>query len=218
MSSDIVVIGLGGFGREVLDVIDAVNEDAERADRLNVIGILDDAEPESAALDLFGVEYAGATSELERLPESVGYVIGIGSPRARLALDELGQRAHLPSPVLRHPSASVGRGVSFGPGTVICSHVSITNTIEVGRHVHINLNSTVGHDATLHDYVTVSPLVAISGNVHIRRGAFLGTGCSINPGVTIGEWAVVGTGAAVLRDVESESTVVGVPAKDRSRS
>jgi sugar O-acyltransferase (sialic acid O-acetyltransferase NeuD family) len=218
MRHDMVVIGLGGFGREVLDVIDAINADVGRADRLNVVGILDDAAPAPSALELYDLDYLGATAELERLPESVGYVIGIGSPRTRQAIDEVGQRSHLQSPVLRHPSATVGRGVSFGPGSVVCSHVSISNTIRFGRHVHLNPNCTVGHDALLEDYVSVSPMVAISGNVHVQRGVFLGTGCSINQGLTIEEWAVVGAGAAAVRDVESGSTVVGVPAKARTRS
>ena len=76
MRHDMVVIGLGGFGREVLDVIDAINADVGRADRLNVVGILDDAAPAPSALELYDLDYLGATAELERLPESVGYIAG----------------------------------------------------------------------------------------------------------------------------------------------
>jgi acetyltransferase-like isoleucine patch superfamily enzyme len=95
----------------------------------------------------------------------------------------------------------------------VCSHASLTNNITLGRHVHINLNCTIGHDAVIDDYVTLSPLVAVSGNVRIEECGFLGTGATINPGVSIGAGAVVGSGAAIVHDVPAGTTVVGVPAK-----
>ena len=47
----------------------------------------------------------------------------------------------------------------------------------------------------------------------LGTGAFLGVGCSVLPGVTIGAWAVVGAGAAVIRDVADGMIVKGVPAR-----
>lgn len=211
----LVVIGAGGFGREVLDVIDAINSRGATKDGalLEVLGILADGVPDRRLLEPYGARHLGPVGHLEDLPEDVGYVIGIGSPQARRRIDEQGRGR--PCPVLVHPSATIAREVTIGPGTVICSHVSITNNIRIGRHVHINLNCTVGHDAVLDDYVTLSPLVAISGKVHACEGAYFGTGATTNPGVTIGANAVVGSGAAVVRDVAPEATVIGVPAKPR---
>jgi sugar O-acyltransferase (sialic acid O-acetyltransferase NeuD family) len=215
MAQPLVVIGGGGFGREVLDVIDAINTSAEHP-TYEAIGILDDGEPDSTLLDPYGVTHLGPVSLLDDLALDVGYVIGVGAPRTRRLLDQALLKTGRGSPVLVHPTAAVGRrGVSMGPGTIICSHVSITNHIRFGRHVHVNLNCTVGHDAVLDDYVTLSPLVAISGNVHAETEAFLGTGAKVNPGLTIGEGAVVGTGAAVVKSVEVGQTVLGVPAKPR---
>lgn len=217
MTERLVLIGGGGFGREVLDVIEAINFDYETkgTQPLEVLGFLDDGAPDEVLFSEYDVAHLGSVNYLERLPEDVGYVIGIGSPGARQAIDEYGQSLGRPSPVLVHPSATMGRKVQLGPGAVVCSHVSLTNHITMGRHVHVNINCTVGHDVTLGDYVTLSPLVAISGNVTAEMGAFFGTGCDINPGLTVGTLAVVGTGAAVIRDVEARATVVGVPAKSR---
>jgi sugar O-acyltransferase (sialic acid O-acetyltransferase NeuD family) len=178
-------------------------------------GFLDDGEPDLGLLAAYGVTHLGPVSHLDALPADVGYVIGIGSPDVRRKIDEYGQSLGRPSPVLVHPSVTMGRKVDLGSGTVICSHVSLTNHITLGRHVHVNLNCTVGHDATLGDYVTLSPLVAISGNVAAETGAFFGTGCKVNPGLDVGSFAIVGTGAAVIREVDAGSTVVGVPAKPR---
>lgn len=215
MTQRLVIIGAGGFGREVLDVIEAINNRPTSGPEpdYEVLGFLDDGQPDRDLLAPYGVGHMGPVSRLAELPGDVGYVIGVGSPQLRHKLDDQGGGRNCP--VLVHPSATVARRVDMGPGTVVCSHVSITNHIRLGRHVHVNLNCTIGHDAVLGDYVTLSPLVAISGNVHAEEGAFFGTGAKVNPGLTLGAGAVVGTGAAVIRDVEAGTTVVGVPAKPR---
>jgi acetyltransferase-like isoleucine patch superfamily enzyme len=58
----------------------------------------------------------------------------------------------------------------------------------------------------------VAPGAHISGAVHVEEGADVGTGASVIQGITVGAWSVVGAGAAVVRDVEPHTTVVGVPA------
>ncbi len=208
-----MVIGGGGFGREVLDVIEALNEEHSPTGRtvFDVVGVLDDGQPDPKLLEPYRVDHLGPVVTLSGLPAEVGYVIGIGSPVIRRQIDQQGDGRDCP--VLIHPSATIGREVELGPGTIICSHVSITNHITLGRHVHVNLNSTIGHDVTLGDYVTLSPAVSISGNVHAEPGVFFGTGANVNPGLNVGVDAVVGTGAAVIRDVNPGVTVVGVPAK-----
>ena len=53
----------------------------------------------------------------------------------------------------------------------------------------------------------------IAGGVNVGEGTELGTGCDVIPRVNIGEWAVVGAGAVVTRDLPANSTAVGVPAQ-----
>ena len=89
----------------------------------------------------------------------------------------------------------------------------MTTNVTLGRHVHINLNSTVGHDCVLADYVTVNPLVAVSGSVTVGADSMLGTHSSVLQGLTIGAAAVVGAGACVVQDVAPSTTVKGVPAR-----
>lgn len=196
------------MARCVLDVIDAINRDRPTYE---LVGVVADSAPDLQKLVSRGVEYLGSTAQLERLSASLGYVIGIGASQVRQTLDAR-FRAR-PSPVLVHPNAHLGFGVELGPGTVICSHVSIESNVRIGRHVHVNQNSTVGHDSELADYVTVSPLVAISGNVVCGQAAFLGTNCAIRERTRIGAGATVGMGSAVLSDVDAGATVLGVPAR-----
>lgn len=211
----LVIVGAGGFGREVLDVVEAINDDhlSTRVVPFEVVGFVDDGEPDPATLEPYGVPLLGGLSELDRLPDDVGYVVGIGSPSVRRKIDERfwGRRC----PVLVHPSATMGRAVTLGPGSVVCPGVRLTNNIRAGRHVHLNLNTTIGHDARLGDYVTVSPLVAVSGYASLGDEAMIGSGAVINPGAVVGAGATVGSGAVVLGEVPAGVVAVGVPARVR---
>jgi acetyltransferase-like isoleucine patch superfamily enzyme len=96
---------------------------------------------------------------------------------------------------------------------VITAGCILTNQIRIGAHVHLNLDSTIGHDVLVEDFVTVAPGVHISGNVTLGGGNNIGTGAAIIQGVRIGAGSVVGAGAVVTEDVPPDVVAVGVPAR-----
>ena len=208
---ELVIVGCGGFGREVADVISAINAQAPTFD---LVGFVDD-DPSSedieriARLDLplLGT-VAGALAGPARQ-----YALGIGSGPVRRLLDRRFEAAGWAAPVLVHPQASIGADVDLGPGTILCAGARLTTNIHLGRHVHVNLNSTIGHDTSLLDYVTVNPLVAVSGGVTIGEATMLGTHCAVLQNVEIGRDSVVGGSALVIRDVGDKAIVKGVPAR-----
>ncbi|MFI1993596.1 NeuD/PglB/VioB family sugar acetyltransferase [Actinoplanes sp. NPDC020271] len=210
MPETIVVVGCGGYGREIYGVVAAVN--AAEGSPWKVAGFLDDAPTGDnlRCLDRLGVPCLGPSALLAGL--DAHYVIGIGDPqvRARVAgqLEPYGR----PAARLVHPAATVGVANELADGVVLCAGARVTTNVTLGRHTHLNLNATVGHDAILEEYVQVNPLAAISGSCRIGRAALIGTNASVLQGRSVGDRARVGANACVVRDVESGRTVKGVPA------
>ena len=118
--------------------------------------------------------------------------------------------------------ARIGAGCSLGQGVYVGNEVLIGANVKIQNHVSV-------YDAvTLEDDVFCGPSMVFT-NVHnpraavarkdeyrrtlVRRGATLGANCTIVCGTTVGEYAFVGAGAGVSRDVPAFALVVGVPAR-----
>lgn len=203
----LVIIGAGGFGREVFQLVRDINAAGPTFD---LVGFLDDGDVKLALLERLGARLLGASSILPGLRAS--FVIAVGSPDIRRRIDER-VRSSAPSAILRHPSATIGTDVGVGDGAVIAAGARLTTNVTLGRHVHVNVNCTIGHDVVVEDYATLYPGVHLGGGCVIEDGATLGTGCVVLPGVRVGRGAIVGAGAVVGRDVRPDTTVVTATAR-----
>jgi sugar O-acyltransferase (sialic acid O-acetyltransferase NeuD family) len=205
----LVIVGAGGFGREVLDIVAAVNATGPMFDFLGFVD--DDENLNVELLRRRGAALLGAVDALAGI--DARYVIGIGSPVARRSVDErIGAWRRL-SLSITHPACTVASEVVIGPGAVLAAGARLSTNLQIGRHFHANPNATVGHDCVIGDWVTLSPGAHISGNVTLGDGVLIGTGATVIQGCSIGDWAVIGAGAVVVRDVEPGVTAAGVPAR-----
>lgn len=206
-----MVVGAGGFGREVLDVAEQM---ASTGHGWDVLGVIDDAisDENLRLLSDRGYRHLGGSAALETMVPT-NYVIGIGSPRVRRTLADRFDAAGHRAAILVHPSATFGSEVSLAPGSVICAGARLTTNIRGGRHLHVNLNATVGHDVSLGDFVSLNPLASISGDCVVGDDVLVGVGGIVLNGLVIGAGAIVGGAACVVRDVPSGAVVKGVPAR-----
>jgi sugar O-acyltransferase (sialic acid O-acetyltransferase NeuD family) len=214
VTRDIVVIGAGGHGREVFDIIRAVNR-VPRRQPWRVIGFVDD-KPSAVnrrRVDGLGVSILGPVEWLGEAPSDTWLVIGVGDPRTRREIGRRTRAYGLPVANLVHPSATVGAQTTQAEGVILFAGARVTTNVTLGRHVHLNQNATIGHDSVIEDWVSVNPLAAVSGECHVGIGALVGTNACVLQGLRIGSGAVVGAGACVVRDVGPGAVVKGVPAR-----
>ena len=205
----LLIIGAGGFGREVLqwaeDVQNQIEVDWE------VAGFLD---ANSKALEDFEIDLPvlGSPETWQPLPED-RFVCAIGDPTIRLRICRELQNRGAEFVSLVHPSAIVGSRCRIGVGTILCPGVTVTVDATVGDFVILNVRSCVGHDACVGDGCTVNDFCDITGNAKLGEGVFLGSHSSVTPSASVGDFARVGAGSVVVRRVRSRTTVMGPTAK-----
>ena len=205
----IVIVGAGGFGREVKMLIDQINQ---IENKYEFLGYYDDGILQRTAVNYN--EVLGSVADLANVDYKINVVVAIGSPDVKRKIVEKLINPHLNFPTLIHPSVIIGdEFVSIGKGCIICAGNVITCNITIKDFVILNLQCTVGHDTMIHSFASFMPSVNISGEVIIYEEVYVGTGAKIINQLEIGFQTIVGAGAVVSKSLPEKCTAVGIPAK-----
>lgn len=206
MNEQLVILGAGGFARQIPGLVRDINLVEPTYDLAGFLAPEGSPDREKLPLPVLGDD--------EYLRDlHVKYVIGIGIPRQRAAVDEFATQVGRDAVTLVHPQSSAETDVDMAPGCIILPGVRIQTGTSLHRHVLVNANAVVGHDCRVGEYSVLSPLSMLAGHVHVGARALIGAGAVVLPGRRIGEDAIVGAGAVVTDDVACGSCAVGVPAR-----
>ena len=124
----------------------------------------------------------------------------------------------------------VQSGAKIGKNCSIGQNVNIANNVKIGNHVKIQNNVSVYEGVELEDYVFCGPSMVFTNikvprsefpqkgsefyqKTLIKKSASIGANATILCGVTIGEYALIGSGAVVTKNVPAYSLVVGNPGR-----
>ncbi|MFN0030185.1 MAG: acetyltransferase [Acidimicrobiales bacterium] len=208
---DLVLVGAGGFGRESIEVVRAINNQQRT---WNLLGFLDDATTLQGRR-VSGVSVLGSIGDAAHL-QTASVTLCTGSPANYSSRQHIAQRLGL-SPdryaTLVHPSAAVPLSVQLGVGCVLQAGVVATADIVLGNHVLVMPGVVFTHDNVIGDFVTIGAGASFAGGVRVEPGAYIGAGVLVGAGCTIGAGSLLGLGAVVLRDVPPGQVWCGNPAR-----
>lgn len=204
-----IIVGCGGHGRVVLDVLLAAGEH-------HVVGFVD-SNRELMGRRIDGRAVLGDMNCLERViqdNEILGAIVAIGDNGVRRGFADLCADAGLTLINAIHPSANIAHNASLGRNVVVAAGALVCAHCQIGDSVILNTGCIIDHESMIGTATHICPGARIAGRVTIESGAFVGIGATVIQSTRIGFEAIVGAGAVVINDVDPLTTVVGVPARE----
>lgn len=190
------IIGAGGFGREVKSLL-LDNNPNEIIDFFVDDKYVDDLSFPISSLNITEYEV----------------VIAIGDPATREKIVNSLPKDTKYFKAIHKSVQILDSNVDIGEGSIICSSSILTTNIKIGKHCHLNLQTTIGHDVRVGDFFTTAPGAKVSGNCSIGDRVYVGTNASIREKIKICADTTIGLNAGVVKNILEPGIYVGVPAK-----
>lgn len=205
---NLVIIGAGGCGREVLQWAKDINE---LDPRWHIKGFIDD--------DLSALN--GKKCSVNVLSKIDDYIIDpndefvccIGNSMIRKSVIEKMEYKGATFVSIIHPKAIIADSCFLGKAIIIYPFALISDNTEIGDGCIINMHSSVAHDSVLGEYCTISAHCDVTGMCKLGNNVFMGSTAKIVPGQIIGNDAYICAGSTVMSKVRDGRKVLGNPAK-----
>lgn len=204
---DLIIVGAGGFGREVLQWTEDINKEEPT---WNILGFIDD-NPD--ALKGCRCDYGILGSVAEWKPEPTQYfACALAFPDVKYKVVNLLKSRGAKFATIIHPTALVNKYAEIGEGVIMTPRSHVTADVKIGDFVSI-LGSSIGHDAVVGSYSTLSGRCSVNGRAVLGERVYMGCGAMIAPSKKIGDGAKIGMGSVVISNVKAGTEVFGNPAR-----
>ena len=209
---DIAILGASGHARDIVWLIENINEQTSADEKWNIIGFVERDLKESGEMCGYPVFQEEKLWDMDGMAVAIG--VGVASSRKKATELLRKKNTSLVFPSLIAPNAIYSSRVTIGEGSLIFPGTMLMGgDVKIGKFSVVHITSTIGHDTVLGDYCQVNPGCNVSGCCVLGECVQMGTGVKILPNLTIGDNAVIGAGAVVIRDLPSDCTAVGCPAR-----
>jgi sugar O-acyltransferase (sialic acid O-acetyltransferase NeuD family) len=197
----LAILGAGGHGAVIADSAEALGW---------TVKFFDD----SRSGVVVNWEVAGTSSQLLEWAEKFeGVIVGIGGNVVRLNWLNRLRAAGAVLVTIIDGTAVVSRHAKIGDGCFLAPGSIVNVSADIKDGCIVNTGATVDHDCHIAEGVHLSPGVHLSGGVRIGRACWIGTGTSVRNNISVGDNVIAGVGSAIVKDIASNQTVVGVPAR-----
>jgi UDP-perosamine 4-acetyltransferase len=203
----VVIIGCGGHGRVLADIVLSQPENFE------LLGFVD-KNPAARYDYIFGVQVLGDDDFLADnfKPDDVCLINGIGSARdteGRRGIFESFKSLGFVFCSVKSGSACLSKWSVLGEGCQIIGGAVVNPGCSIGDNVIINTKASVDHDCTVGSHSHIAPGVTLSGSVSIGRDTHIGSGATVIQGINVGEHCLVAAGAVVVSAFRREALSAG---------
>ena len=209
----IVIVGAGGFGREVASLLKRINK---KSPTWEFLGFYDDDEQGKprGSHNEYG-EILGTVDDLNRTEQPVAAILAIGFPRPLKAVKERLNNPLITFPNIIAPEASIldEENYQMGEGNILSSFASLSCNVRLGNFNIINNRASFGHDVQIGDFNVFMTACRISGGSIIGEQNLFGVASIAIPGTKVGTGVTISPGSVVMRKPKDNATYVGNPAK-----
>jgi len=202
----IAIIGAGSYGRVIAELAEICG--------FTVISYLDDSETKvDQALGGIPINVP-ITASLEQFPANMSVAVAIGNNQARLRYLRQAQNLGFQTPSLISPQAVISPSAKVEDACILHVGCHVWTDAVIGYGSILSPHATVAHHTTLGRACFVSTGANVGASVSVGDGVTVGISASISTGVKqLGNGSLVGAGAVVIRDTETNGVYVGNPAK-----
>lgn len=201
------IYGTGGFGREVLCLVKDILSLENKSIKDEVFFLVDD--------EYFKDEIIMGIPVIKRSlfkVDECNVTVAVGDPKLRKKIVDSMPKSTTYNTLI-HPKSIISDWVKVGEGSIITAGSILTCNIEIGKHCHLNLNTTIGHDCIIGNYVTSAPSVNISGRCILGDDIYLGSNSAVREKISICNDVTIGMGGIVVKSIIEPGTYIGNPLK-----
>lgn len=203
---DVMIIGAGGHGKVVLDILRATGA------KVRPVAFLD-ADTSLVGSSVCDVPVLGTIHHASKIKKVRAAIVAIGDNRARYSYSQYLRDEGIELINAIHPRATISASAKLGVNVVVAAGAAICADATVGDSVICNTSCVIDHECEIGEAAHICPAVALGGRVRVGASAFIGIGAKVIQCMTIGEHATIGAGAVVIEDVPPGATAVGIPAR-----
>lgn len=208
---DIAILGAGGLGKEVAQMICSINEIRPT---WNLIGFFDDNISKGKQISHYG-SVLGSVEDANNWNKELALILCIGNPKILWSIISKLNNQNLTFPNIVSPDFSIEDKETFsiGCGNIIKSQCKVTVNVKIGNFNILNGYITIGHDVVIKDYNVFMPGVRISGEVTIDYRNLFGCMSFVKQCIKVGNDITLSPLSPLLSRPKDGKTYIGNPAR-----